>query len=500
MKKSFFAVAILLVCCMFQVISCNSNEQSLQEKNIQQGFQLAQKNCSSCHLLPEPGLLNKVTWAQHVLPKMGELLGFRRFALDYIVEDDTATSISLEQWRNIVRYYVSAAPDNATNRTSSSSGIKMHLPNFHVIVPPTVTVNAATTLVSSNPREKQIVFGDGLTERLYTLSGNNIIDSIKLGVGISNVHSSDSGFFALTMGVLFPSDAKSGKLSWIDGKTRKVRVVLDSLQRPVHAGYADLNGDAREDIVVCEFGNKVGQLSWYERIDQYSFRKHILRGFPGSVKTEVYDFNKDGRPDIMALLAQGDEGFFIFFNEGSGQFREERVLRLSPSYGSNYFELADFNNDGYPDIVASNGDNGDYPPILKSYHGVRIYFNDRNNRFSEKVFLPVNGVGKVIAEDFDFDGDLDLASISYFPDYKLTPEESFIFWRNEGDLKFTPFSFPEASSGRWLTMHSDDIDADGDIDIVLGNAKFTVGAIPSEIMKKYEAFSPSIMILRNSNR
>lgn len=111
--------------------------------------------------------------------------------------------------------------------------------------------------------------------------------------------------------------------------------------------------------------------------------------------------------------------------------------------------------------------------------------------------MPVNGVGKVIAKDFDADGDIDLASISYFPDYTKTPEESFIYWKNEGDLTFSPYSFPEVTAGRWLTMDANDTDGDGDIDIVLGNAKFPLGAIPPELMKKWDENSSSILILRN---
>jgi hypothetical protein len=47
-------------------------------------------------------------------------------------------------------------------------------------------------------------------------------------------------------------------------------------------------------------------------------------------------------------------------------------------------------------------------------------------------------------------------------------------------------------------MDANDADGDGDIDIVLGNAKFTVGAVPSDLMKKWESNSPSILILRNT--
>ena len=101
-------------------------------------------------------------------------------------------------------------------------------------------------------------------------------------------------------------------------------------------------------------------------------------------------------------------------------------------------------------------------------------------------------------EIFDKDGDLDIASISFFPDYEKTPEESFIYWRNEGDFLFESYSFSEASSGRWLTMDANDADEDGDVDIVPGNAKFSLGNIPPAIMTKWNVYSPSILILTNS--
>ncbi|MCG7860192.1 hypothetical protein MD537_24640, partial [Flavihumibacter sediminis] len=37
---------------------------------------------------------------------------------------------------------------------------------------------------------------------------------------------------------------------------------------------------------------------------------------------------------------------------------------------------------------------------------------------------------------------------------------------------FEPSSFPEAKNGNWLTMDRADMDGDGDLDIVLGQASF----------------------------
>ena len=112
----------------------------------------------------------------------------------------------------------------------------------------------------------------------------------------------------------------------------------------------------------------------------------------------------------------------------------------------------------------------------------------------------MNGASKAIAKDFDGDGDLDIASISYFPDYSNTPEESFIYWENKGNYSFQPFSFKDAFAGRWLTMDAGDMDGDGDLDIILGNAKFPIGAVPGWLMKKWNQSSPSVLILKNKRK
>ena len=63
--------------------------------------------------------------------------------------------------------------------------------------------------------------------------------------------------------------------------------------------------------------------------------------------------------------------------------------------------------------------------------------------------------------DFDGDGDLDIAAISYFPDYAKHPDEGFVYLRNDGDWHFQPFVLREARQGRWLVMDAGDIDGDG---------------------------------------
>jgi hypothetical protein len=494
MKKTMASVG-MLASLLFYFPGCNDH------KTEEEGYQLAKKHCQSCHQFPDPGALDKKTWSAYVLPKMGDFLGFSRFESgSYYENGRKPDAMPLNDWFKIVRYYLEKAPE-ALPHPEGKKKIAVGLKDFDIMLPSFSLKDPATTCVGILPKRRQMFFADGLSQQLYLLSEKGAaLDSFKLGEGVVNIQMTGPDLHALAMGVLYPSDDKRGSLAVQDMRTRSTHILLDSLQRPVHAAYADLNQDSLEDIVVSEFGNLSGQLAWFENRGNGKYLKHTLRPLPGAVCARIVDVDKDGRPDIMVLMAQGDEGIFIYYNKGGGRFEEERVLQFPPTYGSNYFELDDFNKDGYPDILATNGDNGDYPPILKPYHGIRIYMNDGRNHFKEKIFLPVNGACKAIAADFDGDGDLDIASISYFPDYDHTPEESFIYWEDLGDLSFQPFSFPEALAGRWLTMETGDIDQDGAMDIILGNAKFTLGYVPDWLMKKWNSSSPSVIVLKNKTK
>ena len=209
--------------------------------------------------------------------------------------------------------------------------------------------------------------------------------------------------------------------------------------------------------------------------------------------------NADGRPDVVALLAQAREGVYLFRNEGGGAFGWDPLVRFPPVYGVTYFELVDFDADGDLDLLVTNGDNGEYASPFKRYHGIRLFRNDGHWRFAEAWFYPLNGAFKALARDFDRDGDLDLAAISFFPDYDRSPEESFVYLENRGGLAFAASSPPAATQGRWLTLDAGDLDSDGDLDLVLGS--FVDGPrgtpIPPSFEQRWREHRVPALILRN---
>lgn len=492
----------------------NPARKNVSEESIAKGKSLAATYCQSCHALPDPSLLNAKSWETGVLPVMGPRLGIFQYAgrmYNYSRFDAALAPgfypskpvITEEQWQHILDYYTASAPDSmpAQQRTQR---IAMQLPLFDVMQPKLSYRNAMTAQVKVVPGSRTpLIISDAGRQRTYFLDRNlQPVDSVQTKGPVVDLELFQNIMLACNIGVLNPNNGTYGKALFFrttaSGKWKADSTDLfQNLRRPVQVSAADLNADGRTDYILCEFGFLTGSLCWMEAKPDKSFERHVLRALPGPVKAVVRDFTNDGRPDIMVLFAQGEEGIFLYTNDGGGRFSETQLLRFPSVYGSSYFELADFNNDGAPDIIYTCGDNADYSPVLKPYHGVYIFLNDGKNRFTQRFFFPMHGCYKAIARDFDGDGDLDIAAISYFADYERQPEEGFVYLQNNGSYRFAAYSTEIAETGRWLTMDAGDVDGDGLQDLVLGN--FCLG--PSLLKSKYDwRQAPPLLLLKNTGR
>ncbi|GAB3533578.1 hypothetical protein GCM10027443_19250 [Pontibacter brevis] len=101
----------------------------------------------------------------------------------------------------------------------------------------------------------------------------------------------------------------------------------------------------------------------------------------------------------------------------------------------------------------------------------------------------------MLARDFDQDGDLDVAAISFFPDFKEVPEKGFVYLRQEKNLTFAASTFAQSQLGHWLTMEAGDYDQDGDEDIILGS--FTYTPAPPAWQEKWRSEGASLVVLQN---
>jgi FG-GAP-like repeat len=519
--KPGWCLAGLTLSCAVVLVSCgrdprNKTHAQVSMSSIRQGQQLAQTWCGSCHLVPDPSLLDSRSWEKGVLPQMGPRLGIFTNGFEIYPNSRRDTNIgksyypsqplvSVEDWQHILDYYSATSPDSLPGQRRKSPIAMQGLTLFDVREPDLRYRMPATTYVGidTNAGERGVVCYDNAYKKLYRYSPElRVIDSIADSGGIVDMLRDGPGWVSCDIGLLYPTNGKYGKMERIKpggagNWVRDTPAMFAPLQRPVKLAAADLNGDGLEDWVVCEFGNLTGALSWLENKGGGKFQRHIIRAVPGAIRVYVNDYNHDGLPDLWVLFAQGDEGIYLFTNRGNGRFDEQALIRFPPCYGSSYFELVDFNKDGYPDILYTCGDNADFSPVLKPYHGIYIYLNDGHNHFTQRYFFPMNGCYKAVARDFDGDGDLDIAAISFFADYKNQPEEGFVYLENKGDYDFRPYSLAAAEQGKWLTMDVGDLDGDGRPDIILGNYSTYSKVTPAGVDFKK---GPPFLVLKNRSK
>jgi hypothetical protein len=405
--------------------------------------------------------------------------------------------IKREDWELLKKYVLDMAPDSLPHNDQNNERNELVQFRSNPISLDTLTTSLYT-YIKFDSSDRLIYLGD-LTGRLstYDYQNDSLIAKVRLGSAITDYKVQKGVEYVTTVGFLDPSSIPSGKI--FIRESNEGTVIPEILHRPVHTLIHDLNKDGIDELVVSEFGDLSGALSLLKRKADSNFEKVILLDQPGSIRVLAEDMNHDGKDDLVALTAQGDESITILYQEDDLKFRPEKAIRFSPIYGSSWFELVDYDGDGDKDIVTVNGDNADKTYVQKPYHGMRIFLNNGKDEFEQVYFYPLNGATRVIAKDFDKDGDIDFALLSTFPDYHEHPDYSFVYLENKAakNFEFIPFTFSDSKVGRWFLMDSGDIDNDGDEDIVLSAFSYSFTPAPKDISDFWKEKKVDILVLEN---
>lgn len=438
-------------------------------------------NCGSCHLAPNPTNIPKAIWKNDVLPEMGARMGYKYDDYDPYEYKSAEEQLHIKRskkypeqpiidsttWNGICDYIISLAP-NAIPVDSTRKTRNKELSQFAIraIDVPKHTAPIITSL-QFDTVEHFFTIGDAKGSLMQWPTADKKTAKEKFNSAITAYKQKDNDLYITEIGILNPSEVPKGLITKTSFGNRDT--IAKELHRPVFTEILDLNDDGTDELLISEFGHLTGQLSLLQTKEK-GYVKKSLHQQPGSIKFEIADMNNDGKKDIVALFSQGNEGIFIFYQKNELQFSSEHVIRLAPEYGSSWFDLIDYDTDGDLDIVMTNGDNADYSIFLKPYHGIRLFLNDGTNAFEQKWFYPIYGATRVLADDYDLDGDIDFAVTALFNDTEYSSDEGFIFLENltSKQFEFQPYTFKGDFTNGWLTMAKGDYDSDGDIDIMVG--------------------------------
>ncbi len=172
---------------------------------------------------------------------------------------------------------------------------------------------------------------------------------------------------------------------------------------------SDVDRDGDPDLVAIDAKGDV--------ILRLNLRQGVFRDVPlgvsGGSDLAVEDVNADGVPDIVVatshglrlLVGKGDGSFL----EGTGKDFTEGIGGAASAAAMRAVVLADFDNDGFPDVVAASSEG------LRAYRNVGggkftdwPIFSSPSKKSPSSFSSDLAGVEALLASDIDKDGDLDL--------------------------------------------------------------------------------------------
>ncbi len=196
---------------------------------------------------------------------------------------------------------------------------------------------------------------------------------------------------------------------------------------------------------ICELKD----YTWFASLNSSFSKIRVDSSSVGSHAVVIGDIDGDGDMDI---IGGREGGLYKWVNDGSGGFTETNL-------GSTYqyalaLGLGDIDGDGDLDVITGEG------KITTEYLGiVRKWVNDGSGGFTKSDLGTVgNWVWAISLGDIDGDGDLDIISGNW-------ASNTIYKWVNDGSGGFTETNLGSCTRSVRTTALGD-IDGDGDLDIV----------------------------------
>ena len=230
---------------------------------------------------------------------------------------------------------------------------------------------------------------------------------------------------------------------------------------------ADINRDGLVDLIVAGAQGQPTQVFFQNSQGQF-----IPSGQPDlivdsnfeDVDLVVADLNADGSPDLLIASGgnaypDGDDHYALrlYLNDGSGRFTKSEEFPLILS-NAHCVTVGDLNHDGFPDLFLGTGYKAQQFPLPGENY---VLFNDGKGHFTLTGDLPFvsSHLMDAVIVDCDRDGQNEIIMVGEWEPV------SVYSYKNGGWV----LKYQSSEKGWYNTIHAANVDADQELEFIVGN-------------------------------